>query len=165
MKTLAELVKTPLSLSHVQRLLPGAKVCLYSKLSKMKTLPKALVYLFLTSDGFGHFCCVLRKGQDVELFDSYGIAPEAEHKFVSKEMLDHLGESRNLVFDICKTKGWSVSHSSAKLQGREAETCGRFCVERVRKQELSSEEFAQWLFAVASQAGVSPDYVVSYMVS
>lgn len=165
MKTLEELVKIPLSLEQVQRYLPHTKVCLYSDFANMKTLPAATVYLFLTSDNFGHFCCVLRKGTEVEFFDSYGLAPEMEHAFVSKEMLRHLHENHNYILDFCKRKGWKVTYSKARLQGKDAETCGRFCVERVRKQAMSAGEFAHWMMIVASDAGVTPDYVVSYLVS
>ena len=130
----------------------------------MTTLPDVVVYLFLTSDNFGHFCCVLRKGTDVEFFDSYGIAPEMEHMFASPKMLKHLNESKNFILNLCKSNGWKVTHSKAKLQGKNSETCGRFCVERARKKEMTCGEFAHWMLIVADDAGVSPDYVVSYLV-
>ena len=165
MKTLDELVKQPLTLQQVKKFLPGVPVILYKQLKALTTLPPALVYLFLTSDGFGHFCCVMRRGDVVELFDSYGIKPESEHSFVSEEMLQHLGERDDYILDLCKRNGWSVVHNTKCLQGREAETCGRHCVSRIRKEALPIKDYVRWLEAVAAQADTTPDIVVSYLVS
>lgn len=98
MRTLKQIVHTPLSMEDVNRLAPpGTPVILYERFRLLTTLPPVCIYLFLTSYGYGHYCCVIRQGSVVQFFDSYGIRPESEHQFVQPEMLDHLKESQNLI--------------------------------------------------------------------
>lgn len=164
--TLTQLVQTPLSMTQVKKHLPDIPVILYSKFAKMKTLPPACVYLFLTAQNYGHFCAVLRKGNAVELFDSYGIKPEAEHNFVKIGLLEHLHERDDFILNLAKKNGWAVSYNHTQLQSwnPKVETCGRHCVSRVQKKDMEIDEYVQWLESVSKSAGVSPDQIVSYLV-
>jgi hypothetical protein len=165
MKSIDELIKTPLSLQQVKRRLPGTKVMEYPDFAMMKTLPEKCVYLFLTSDNYGHFCAVMRRGNAVELFDSYGLPPEGEHAFVSREMLDHLKERDDLILNICKENGWNVLHNKKRLQEwKGSETCGRHCIERIRQFDTPIQDYVKWLTGIAKSAKTTPDAVVCYMV-
>ena len=167
MPTLAELVKTPLSIKQVKKFVgPHIPVIEYSKFAKMKTLPPVVVYLFLTSDGFGHFCAVFRRGETVEVFDSYGIPAESEHSFVTPEVLKHLGERNDFIKELCKSHGWLLNHNATQLQSWDlkVETCGRHVVERVAHRNWGNDEYVRWLRDISKTAGTSPDIVVSYLV-
>jgi hypothetical protein len=165
MATLAQIVKTPMSIEEVRSLV-DCPVIMYAEFARFKTLPPACIYLFLTSGGYGHYCAVMRKGAVVECFDSYGIQPESEHSFVRPEVLKHLGERNNFILELCRKKKWSVVYNSTQLQSwnTSVATCGRHCVERVRKQEWDIGRYAAWLKSVSSSARTTPDTVVSYLV-
>jgi hypothetical protein len=164
MRTLKQIVNTPLSVEEIKAFLPSTPVILYADFKKMKTLPPVVVYLFLTTEKYGHWCCVLRKGKNVEFFDSYGIKPEGEHAFVSPEMLDHLKERDHFLCDLCAKYNWSMTYNSHTLQGPNTKTCGRHCVARVDKKDLSSSAYVAWLQSVARAARTTPDFVVSFLV-
>ena len=166
MPSLSKLVQTPLSMTQVKEHLPDIPVILYSKFAQLKTLPPACVYLFLTNQNYGHFCAVFNRGNVVELFDSYGIKPEAEHNFVKIGLLEHLHERDDLILNMAKKNGWSVSYNHTQLQSwnPKVETCGRHCVSRVLKQSMDIDEYVQWLQGVAKKANVSNDILVSYLV-
>ena len=156
---------TPLTMEEVKGFLPGVPVILYKDFATMTDLPFVTVYLFLTKDGFGHWCCVFRRNDEIELFDSYGIPPESEHKFASKHMLQHLKERKSFLLDMCKEKKWSIVHNSTRLQSwHGAETCGRHCIERVRKGDVDIKTYVKWLQTVSKEAKTTPDYVVSFLV-
>jgi len=166
MKTLDVLVSTPLSMKDVSQFLPNVSVILYKDFAKLIDLPFVIVYLFLTSDGYGHWCSVFRRGAEVELFDSYGIPPESEHNFARKEVLRHLRERKTFILDLCKKKGYSVTHNPTRLQSwnTKVETCGRHVVQRVRMSNVDVKTYVQWLLAVSKSANTTPDYVVSFLV-
>jgi hypothetical protein len=165
MKTLEQIIQTPVTFGQMKKFVPEAKVMLYDEFSKLKDIPPVAVYLFQTSYNYGHWCCVLRNGKDVDFFDSYGIPIEGEHAFVSQELLQHLGESKNLIKDLCIKKGYSMSHNTTTLQGEKSQTCGRHVVERIRKKMLDNESYAHWIKNTSKEARVTPDILVSYLVS
>lgn len=165
--TLARLMATPMSMAQVQKFVgKDVPVIEYAKFAKLKTLPSACIYLFLTSENYGHFCAVLRKGDTVELFDSYGIKPEAEHHFVQLGLLEHLHERDDFILDLCKKNKWNVVHNHTQLQSwnPKVATCGRHASERVHKQDLTIDQYVEWIQSVCKTAKVSPDVLVSYLV-
>lgn len=112
-----------------------AHMMTYRELMKCRSLEeafhgqKALVILYETRDGYGHWTCLFKSAPGwVQFFDSYGYAPDEELKFVPKSMGCYpvLGE-------LMRRAGVQCMYSPYKLQagGIDMATCGRWVAFRV----------------------------------
>lgn len=164
---LQKIVETPLSMAQVKRMVGAVPVVLYQDFAKMKSLPPACIYLFLTSYGYGHYCSIFLRNGTLSFFDPYGIAPESEHNFTTPEMLAHLKERNDFLLGMAHRNGWAIEWNRTQLQSwnPKVATCGRHSVVRCRQQAMNTDGYARWLLGVAQQAGTTPDYVVSYLAS
>jgi len=84
----------------------------------------------------GHWCCLLRYGNTIEWFDSYGVLPDAELKYVPKMMRRFLGEQEHALTRIlkkAKEDGFLVIYNKRKFQKQKdgVDTCGRWTLSRV----------------------------------
>ena len=66
------------------------KIIQYPDISKYKTIDNLLapynrvVILYLTTKNYGHWVCIFKnKNNQIEFFDSYGIKPDNELKFIN----------------------------------------------------------------------------------
>lgn len=83
----------------------------------------------------GHWCVLCKYNNIIEWFDSYGVAPDGELKFISNAMRKLLGEDKNFLSNLLKTcnKNQKVIYNKKKLQMLKdgINTCGRWCIARL----------------------------------
>ena len=160
-------IKNALSGDDITNALNGkVKVILYSSLSKYKTMEellgkyKKVVLLYQSSSNFGHWCCLYEYCGTICFFDSYGIVPDDELNYMSKEMNKKLMQDcrwlTHLLYESCKT----VQYNEYPLQqlGPEVNTCGRWCIIRLKYTDISIDNFHK-LFT--SFKDYKPDYLIT----
>ena len=104
-----------------------------------------IILLFpVQSDTEGHYICVQKndKTKTVSHFDSYGISPDQELGYTTNQYV-----KRNLLgilYNKAQQQGWTFTYNKYQLQSWDTgiNTCGRFCVLRVRMDYLNNDEFA-----------------------
>lgn len=111
----------------------------YRQLSKFKTIEELfatkdfVIILYETKKDFGHWCCILwhKKRNTIEHFDSYGLMPDDELKFVpdvfrkiNNMMVPHLTA---LLYNSKK----KIEFSEFELQSQDTQTCGRWVLFRI----------------------------------
>ena len=81
----------------------------------------------------GHWCCLTRYGNSVEIFDSYGGTIDHELSFISKKMKAKLGEADNCLATLLKKSSYKTIVSKHKFQSESdnVDTCGRHVVLRI----------------------------------
>ena len=91
------------------------------------------ILLFLTnSPTSGHWCCLLKKKEGIEFFDSYGEPPEAQLDEVPRDRLAQLDEDRPFLTRLLRASGRPVFYNTYPFQKErnDINTCGRHAVVR-----------------------------------
>lgn len=160
-----------LSDSEIKKLVPGVKIISYPDLQKFPTLESVLdpqgrvVILFLTENkSSGHWVCLFRNGKKTfEWFDSYGLRPDGNMRWLSKSKLIALNEEIPVLTDLivaAEKGGARVDHNPYKLQGDHTgiETCGRHVACRLLQKHLPLDDYVKWVTKGGRQ---DPDSVVT----
>lgn len=166
---LNQLKAKALSNDEISYLLDGkVKVLTYPELSKYKNIDQLLkpygcaIILYQTRKNFGHWIALIKQGPNIiEHFDSYGIKPDNELKFVKSNMRRELGQDYPHLTYLLYHSPYQLSYNQYKLQKmkKNISTCGRWSVARCILKDMPLDEFAK-LFKVK---GLTPDDVVSML--
>jgi RNA binding exosome subunit len=121
-------------------------ILLYSDLSRYKSinhlLPKKKdfkIILIEEKQLQGHWIAILRYGNTIEVFNSYGTKPSSELNLLSKHQKEALNENvkwLNLLLNKAIPK-FNVIYNTKRFQklksdsGQEVNTCGRFVLLRI----------------------------------
>jgi hypothetical protein len=128
------------------------------------------VFLFLTqSASSGHWLCMfLRKGH-IEYFDSYGQAPEAQRRWLTKEQLEELGQGERYLYNLLSKSGIPVYYNKVEYQKdkQDINTCGRWVAARLNNKNMSNAEFNNFVKDSMKEYGVKTpdDWVALYTYS
>lgn len=164
MADLAKIREYSLSNDDIQAILePDTKILTYPEFANMDDITQAFdplgrcIFLFLTeSPTSGHWLTMfLRKGGDIEYFDSYGEKPEAQRCWLTQERLEELGQGEPYLFDLLKRSGRRVFYNPYQYQKDRADvnTCGRWAVARLVCKDMSNAEFHH----LVKRSGETPD--------
>lgn len=144
-KDIDELISKPISNKEMYIYLGRENVVVkgYDELNPNMTLDElfdgldALIILYLISgQQCGHFCCMLRKGKDVEFFDPYGKKLDYSLKYNDDKF--------PIISEILLKNGVrKVENNVCAFQASDdrVSTCGRWCTFRVQNKDLSLTQF------------------------
>jgi len=142
-QTLVERSQKFLSDDDFRRLLVSPKIIKYSELESYKTLEELLpnntdyvIILVESKKNVGHWVCMMRKGNMITEFDSYGSRIDHELDFITRMVKRLLGENRREIARLeTASPKFTVTHNKMRLQSNkpldetipEPATCGRWC--------------------------------------
>jgi hypothetical protein len=165
--------QTPLSIDEIKKMLGDdnnrCKVILYNDLAKFETLDQLIpnyrdaAIILLEIEGpnapkVGHWVALLNHDSHFEHFDSYGLDPDEELG---------LTHEQPYITKLIQNSKIRVESSQAKLQARREamNTCGRWCVVRVRFPDLEKKEFVQFIREVHNVPDVAATLLTYLLVS
>jgi hypothetical protein len=180
-KALEEMKRTlaySLSDADIRHILgQGTKIIEFKDMDMFKTIYDLLpnkkdfaIVLVEQKDNSGHWVMLLRDGNRIEQFDSYGVTLETELNFVSQAMNRMLGQSKKEFHTLMKTidDEDELVFNKARLQSEDPTiaTCGRHCCLRALMHNLgySLEEYLQFLDDHHEETGLPIDVIVSKFV-
>lgn len=146
-----------LSRSDLERITEGqCKVVLYSDLIDCYTLEEAAapydacICLFESKPLSGHWVLWFKVEDNVwEWFDSYGVRPDAELKWISREMKDATRQ-RDFITQLVKKSSETTRmiYNQVQLQSvsKDINTCGRWAACRFRKRHLPLKKFQELFY-------------------
>jgi hypothetical protein len=166
---LNQLKAKALTNDEISELLNGhVKVMTYSELKKYHHIDELLepygcaIILYQTKKNFGHWIALIKQGPHIiEHFDSYGIKPDNELKFVKSYMRSELGQDYPHLTYLLYHCDYQLSYNQYRLQKfkKNISTCGRWCVTRCILRNVPLDEFVK-LFKIK---GYTPDDVVTLL--
>lgn len=124
----------------------------------------SVILLYETSLRKGHWTCVFVTPRDtLEVFDSYGVEPDAELGFISPAYKRESNQVHTHLIRLLLKDGRQVEYNPAKLQrlSNEISTCGRHVSCRLACRDMPIEEYVEMMRSIAS---VSPDKMVLFAV-
>ena len=132
-----------LSDSDILDIMPEATIILSPKLKQLKQLPRLpLVILYTTAPNFGHWTLLHnvldeRGRPTIEFFDSYGMKPDDELRFISPEYRQETAQTKKELVRLLFGTGLSnISYNEYSFQapthpdGTPVNTCGRWIILR-----------------------------------
>ena len=142
----------------------------YSDLHNIKSIDELLgphkkcVLLYHTSANYGHWCCVWEYNNTIFFFDSYGGVVDSQLKFLPRDLKQELNSNHNYLIKLMYDSGKKVEYNQHDLQSRKlgVNTCGRWCVNRLRFPEISIDDYYQ-LFKDSSKY-MKNDEMICYLV-
>ena len=180
-KALEEMKRTlgySLSDADIRHILgQGTKIIEFKDMDMFKTIYDLLpnekdfaIVLVEQKDNSGHWVMLLRDGNRIEQFDSYGVTLETELNFVSQAMNRMLGQSKQEFHTLMKTidDEDELVFNKSRLQSEDPTiaTCGRHCCLRALMHNLgySLEEYLQFLDDHHEETGLPIDVIVCKFV-
>jgi hypothetical protein len=86
---------------------------------------------------------MIKRGKDIEYFDSYGDKPEAQREWLDEIQLEQLGEGEPYLYNLLKESGYRVYSNTVKYQTdrNNTNTCGRWAVARLITKDMDNKQF------------------------
>lgn len=166
-----KLIGVPLSDKDIINLVDGkANVITYKELQKYKTLDDALgednafVLLYETEPNFGHWTCVFKENGRVNVFDSYGIYPDDEIKFVPKNFKKLNYRKFKYLTKLLYDSKYPVEYNEVPLQSDKVgvSTCGRWVATRLIMRDMCQDDFAK-LFSQFDDPDLAVTYITGFI--
>jgi hypothetical protein len=145
----------------------------YSDLQKYNTMLELLpkendykVILTETKPNSGHWVCLLRYGNCIEFFDSYGVSPDGELKFIDKITRKLLGEDKKELTRLFNTlpEDYMGIYNKKHFQSlkNNINTCGRFVICRCLTSQFGYklDEFIDLLEKQKKETGKPYDIIM-----
>ena len=169
---LDELKRIPLSDIDIYNRLKGrTNIVLYRDLVRYNKIDDLLVdnsavILYERQPRNGHWVCIIRYHRNnkptIEFFDSYGIFPDEEKKFIGKLFLNKSGQQKNKIAQLLYEASYRyvIEYNDYRLQVRRGSiaTCGRHVISRILLKDLNIDEYNQFM---RSFFGYTPDDIAT----
>lgn len=146
-----------------------ANLLLYPELIKYNNIDKALgkfgalILLYETSKNYGHWVGVFKRDKNtIEHFDSYGLFPDDELKFIPEYFRDTNNERLPHLTALLYKSGYNIEYNDHKLQQKmkDVNTCGRWVGMRLLLRNLHIDEFIKIFI---NNKCLNPDDIVTLM--
>ena len=141
----------PLSKSDIERAFNGKiKVMLYNEIGQYSNIEDLLkpygrvCILYYWKKYSGHWVCVFKnKNGRVEIFNSFGGFIDDTLKNINKQFKHETNQDYKHLTDLLLKGGRVVEYNDKSLQGKKASTCGRWCLYRMHRKDLTIEQFQE----------------------
>lgn len=157
----------PTSDSELVAACPSLTVWMYKDLARLAYLPKLpIALLYEIQPGYGHWVGIFETPEGIEHFDSYGLLPDEELKFVPRRYRKAFAATAPHLVRLLAGTGRPVNYNQHRLQSRKSDiaTCGRWVVARCRNSNLTTDEFARKIKKLARMLKMTPDQAVVIMM-
>lgn len=150
------------------------KIVKYSDLKNYQSINQLLpedtdfrIILTESKPNCGHWTCVMKYKNILEWFDSYGVKPDGEFRYINKMVRTMLGQDGNVLTKLLKetkTPDQKVYYNKRRFQNGAdgVNTCGRWCIARILAMRIGYEldDFINKVDEKCEETGKPPDILV-----
>ena len=140
-----------------------------------KLLPKQRDYAIIlieSKPSSGHWILLLRSGQTLEVFNSYGFFPSTELDYNLKsvnKMLDSETRWLNLMLEEALRNGFKVVYNKKRFQSLDSgvATCGKYLIFRLNmflNKNMNLSTFIQVMDRLGKRLDLTPDELVTFLI-
>jgi len=169
------LLKYSLSNFDLAKYLDNPHIVKYSEIKNYNSIDALfdgnmyIIVLIESSKNHGHWTCLLRYDNCIEIFDSYGGSIDHELKFISQKMRDKLGEKNKSLSDLLNKSKFKIITNNYKFQSEieGIDTCGRWILARLLMFEcggMKAKEFENFIKSNAKKLNLTSDELVLKMI-
>ena len=124
----------------------------------------SVVLLYEKEPKVGHWVGLLRKNGIIEFFDSYGIFPDNEKRYINRQFINLSGQRQNklaqLLYDAWKKYRVEYNDHHLQIMKDGVSTCGRHVISRIWHKNMTIDEYDKFINSFRNK-GLNPDDVVS----
>ena len=135
-------LKVSMSGQDILSYLPNCKIIEYNDLAEYseitdlltKPIDYVIILIETTADNVGHWVTVLKYGNTIEFFNSYGKAPDVQkNTLISKAKNIEFGQTQNYLTNLLVKSDFNIIYNKLQLQKytNNSATCGRFVCARI----------------------------------
>ncbi len=170
-------IQEPLDDSQIRHYLPQAKIMKYSEFKNFNSIDDVLkkdkdyvVILYEDAPSIGHWCTLLRYGNIIEFWDSYGNNPTKILSWVPKAQRIKLDQWIPYLSNLLDKTNHDVIYNTTKFQSSKPNTndCGAYCVFRIinmMKYNRDLPSFCRLMDNLKRETGLTYDQVVRSYIS
>lgn len=167
---LNQLKSIALSNYDLMRAISYARIITYPELAAYNSIDElfldtdSIILLYETKIHFGHWCCLLKKVNSIEVFDSYGKKPDTQLKNADKLFRIYNNMMIPYLSYLLINSPYEIEYNKDQLQEYKygIRTCGRWVCERIRNRNINIDEFVEY-FNSFKDIGYNPDDVVTIL--
>lgn len=126
-----------------------------------------LILLYETKQNYGHWCCLIKHSDNhIEFFDSYGLFPDDEFKFIPENFRVESNQVYPHLTYLLYKSGCDIEYNNYKLQSKSEDaltkisTCGRHVACRILFRNMPLDIYAKMLL---EKDGLTPDMKVTLL--
>jgi hypothetical protein len=150
------------------------KILKYSQLEIFNTIDELIpeqddyrILLLESEPSVGHWVCLIRKGDILEFFDSYGKTHKGELKYIPKFINRMLNQPDDYLTKIMKSSKKPI-FSTLKLQNNNPNicTCGRHVIARIlcSKAGYNLDDYEKLIKRETTNREMPPDILICHWV-
>lgn len=176
-----ENMEKPMGDDCIKQYLPDAKILTDKDLLKYKNIDNIfdknklrdyVIILHLDAPNKGHWTALLKYGDIIEFFDSYGNSPKEVYNFVPNSVKHGLGIKRDALSDMLEKSNYNVIYNPIKYQAEnkkemDINTCGRHCCYRVLQLMGNGKtlpEYYDYMSKIKKIQKIPYDIIVSNLI-
>jgi hypothetical protein len=126
--------------------------------------------LIETKYNYGHWVCILRYGDTIEYFNSYGFAPSYDLDIINNNVNNELGQNEkwlNIIFD--NSKQYNIIYNKLKFQEKidGINTCGKHILFRIiclKKFDMNLQQYQNLMKYFSNKYDKSFDELVAIFI-
>ena len=174
-----EIIEEPMDDGDIRQYLPNAKIMRYSGLARLSDIEQLLptdksyvILLYENTPGSGHWVALMRYGNTIEFFCSYGSKIDAPLRWQNPKDNAMLGQTAPFLSQLLnKAKGkFRAIHNPVAYQSSKqgVATCGAWDVMRINQMKNHNQdlhEFHDFMESVKKETGLTYDEIVVNYVS
>jgi len=155
-KEIDKLKRKALSDDEIFKALSGhTRIFLYKDIADAKSIDDlfgpydSVVLLYEKEPKVGHWVGLLRNNGVIEFFDSYGIFPDGEKRYINNRFLKYSGQSFNklasLLYDAWKKYRVEYNNYHLQVMKNGVSTCGRHVISRIWNKHMNIYEYNEFI--------------------
>ena len=169
-KNIKQIEASPISDSLIKQYLPDTKIVMYNELPKYSNIEELLptekshfVLMYQDSPNTGHWVGILRLGNTIEMFDSYGNYPDKDLNWVDEKTRNKIGIDGKYLSRLFNKTKLKVVYNTEPYQGKgnEIATCGRHVIFRILNSDKDLKKYHSFIRKEIKRLGCNYDCVVS----
>jgi hypothetical protein len=124
---------------------------------------QAMIILYETQKGNGHWTCVFENNGRICVFDSYAIIPDNELKYIDENFRQKSDQELPHLSHLMYDDGRPVEYNNHRLQklDNSIATCGKHCIIRLLLRDLGVDAYAKLMRNIAKKNKLTVDELVS----
>ena len=171
------LVNKALSDADIQRILGGVKIIKYSELGHLYDIDQLLtndrgycIILYEDAPNRGHWTALLKCNGLYEHFDSHGVKPDTELKWIGAKRNVMLNQGKPYLTQLLETEEEKYIYNNVAYQNKDSRVnaCGSHVVHRLyrlKNNDVSLPDYYQYVKSIKDQTNVGYDLIVAEFVS
>jgi hypothetical protein len=125
--------------------------------------------ILIKNKGMNHWVCVIKNGNYIEFFDSYGNTENNLKNYFDKKYLKQTNQIKNNINKLMfySNPNYELHYNNIKYQSdnQNIATCGRHCIIRIMYKNLTDKEYKNFIYKNCKKYEISPDYLVLRMTN